>query len=257
MASAAQAASRSGAGAGQHMFTSPDFTDALVSRVLPLLSVRDLVALTCTCKGIRALLLQQQDLWQTACADNLPPEHPSLSGLTPTALQSLMQRRSEARMDIFKGQVRPSFRLGKFEGLAPIDKGLLVHAHTGCLTRVASGSGTYFQNRAFDRTGQLVGFGLCDSASGNWQGAAAIVETASGREILKVEKQSFVDFFTTRKQALFMRLPTAEIWDLVQCSRLYSIVIREKLYGSCLALDDNFICGFYPPWGDLGALHQG
>ncbi|KAK9808005.1 hypothetical protein WJX73_002699 [Symbiochloris irregularis] len=80
--------------------------------VLPSLNLRQLAAVVCTCKELRQLAYEQDDLWRRAAADCLP--HPLLAGLDGAVLRRLLARRALARSNIEAG------RMGTYVDLATI-----------------------------------------------------------------------------------------------------------------------------------------
>ncbi|KAK9797837.1 hypothetical protein WJX73_007074 [Symbiochloris irregularis] len=89
----------------QVILTSPGIRDALICEVLPRLPAPALAALSCTCKALREVAIQQDCLWRSAATQHLPPQHPSLSGMDRSAVQSILQRRYQARCNILEGKL--------------------------------------------------------------------------------------------------------------------------------------------------------
>ncbi|KAK9799339.1 hypothetical protein WJX73_007054 [Symbiochloris irregularis] len=76
---------------------SPELSEVFAVSMLPHLSLRSLVAVTCTCKALRDTAYLRDDPWRAAATRHLPPQHPSLAGKTREAVQRLLQQRLEAR----------------------------------------------------------------------------------------------------------------------------------------------------------------
>ncbi|KAK9798540.1 hypothetical protein WJX73_001107 [Symbiochloris irregularis] len=101
---------------GHLLLTSQELHDALTSVVLPLLDVRALAALACTCSKLRSIAYGHKDLWRSSVKACLPLEHPSIADLDLPELQSLMQQRTKASNGIASGHSGVRLDLAKCEG---------------------------------------------------------------------------------------------------------------------------------------------
>lgn len=85
---------------------SAQLRDVLIWHVLPLLTVRELGVLACTCTALREWTYQMEWLWRQAAEQLLPPQHPPLSRPPMThraVVQRALQRRFAARKNILSG----------------------------------------------------------------------------------------------------------------------------------------------------------
>ncbi|KAK9799791.1 hypothetical protein WJX73_008561 [Symbiochloris irregularis] len=114
MARDASRAAGLGSETAKYMLTSPELQDALTFQVLPLLPLRAIAALTCTCKDFRNLIYQQDPLWRAAAENHMPARHPSLPE-DRAAIQALMQRRAGAKAKLFNGSSGTILPLGSFD----------------------------------------------------------------------------------------------------------------------------------------------
>ncbi|KAK9813521.1 hypothetical protein WJX73_004533 [Symbiochloris irregularis] len=83
----------------QGSLTDRALREPLTSYVLPRLDLCSLASLSCTCRAMREQAYLQDDWWSRSAAGFLPLQHPSVAGYSRTAIQDLMQRRSNIICD--------------------------------------------------------------------------------------------------------------------------------------------------------------
>ena len=88
--------------------------------VLPRLNLRDLVCVSCSCQALRDAAYLRDEPWRCAASEFLPPAHPSLSGLSRTWVQNVLQKRVDARRNVTAG--RTGSVLEVFRGTRPVSK---------------------------------------------------------------------------------------------------------------------------------------
>lgn len=89
----------------QLLMESQEVQHALAGHALPLLSLHDLASLTCTCAALRDLVYQQSHLWGPAAVAILPPQLAHLPDMDRAAVQTLMQRRADAKHNLMSGKL--------------------------------------------------------------------------------------------------------------------------------------------------------
>lgn len=85
--------------------------EVLAWHMLPLLSLRDLARCACTCKALRDISYLRNEVWASAAAEKLSPQHPLLASKDRSAVQDFLQRRLQARRTISSGPALSSVEL--------------------------------------------------------------------------------------------------------------------------------------------------
>ncbi|KAK9795909.1 hypothetical protein WJX73_008129 [Symbiochloris irregularis] len=99
-----------GGKASQHLLESADLQEILAYHSLPLLSLRDLATVACTCTALRDLAYRRDELWRSCaaeCHSLLPPLLMSrLPGMQRVEVQDLLQRRHQVQHLLFSPDSR-------------------------------------------------------------------------------------------------------------------------------------------------------